>query len=215
VDEVVDEHERGGPGALVMRCPLTASTLRCASSAISRLVAGVASAELASGRQSATSRCRWVSVTGIAPCPRPATSVDTPLARRRTEEHRRLADAQAVAVAQPPAPGHPFAVHVGAVARQPVVDQRPVAADRFEGLGPEHVVPVGAAGRTSAGREARRPSVAHTGRIPTLMRHAWRLSLAERGFLATVELPGIPRRPCENLDALAGTLQDRPALVPV
>ena len=57
--------------------------------------------------------------------------IERRLAGRR-EQQARAPDAELVAVGQAPAPAHPLSVHERAVAREAVVDQRPVAARALE-----------------------------------------------------------------------------------
>ena len=90
--------------------------------------AGVAnSSPPANGRQSATSTRRWAgeSSTSSSSPVTAIVSLDRP--ERRAEHDRRVAEAQQVAVGQPLALAQPLAVDERAVARQPVVDQVPVA----------------------------------------------------------------------------------------
>ena len=111
---------------------MTASTLRKTSSAICLLVAGSADVASFSGRHSATSTLCWVGVSGIAverASRRVASDSGGP---GIAEEQLRRAEAQPVALAQPLAPDDALAVDVGAVARQPVVDERPLVADLLE-----------------------------------------------------------------------------------
>ena len=113
-------------------CVFTPGTDRFSSAAISRLLAGTAPRSVrASGRHSATSTRRSAAVTiGARVATADAVVSLTALGERNRSGRR--ADAHDVAVVEPPPAQDPLAVHERAVARQPLVDQRPVAAEELE-----------------------------------------------------------------------------------
>ena len=118
----------------------------CSSAAICSLVAGVHGPVSARhGRQRASRTRRCAADSGGGGASRDSGSGRPARARGgRAEHQRRVPRADDVAVAQLPPPPDPLLVDVGAVARQAVVLDRPLAADALElGVGArDAVVPV-------------------------------------------------------------------------
>ena len=125
------------------RFVLTVSRLRCSSSAICWLLAGVAKLPPSrSGRHSATSTRRWV--LGQAWQRGSLAGDHGGVGRGRLAEvvgEHRAPDPDQVPVLQALAPEHPLAVEEGAVPRQAVVDDRPFAAEALE-LGVQRPIPL-------------------------------------------------------------------------